>query len=132
LIRPRLAGFEVTGDNLKDGSDDCPVVRLYDFGSDDAQRLRRTFQALAYGSIARVRLEAVESVDGTRLTFVRSARDGGVMKTGSQNFEVALSSQGWFQAADLVGPFCEGAAGYQWLAPQSRGIQWLLSKDGSW
>jgi len=78
-------------DYLKDGSDDCPLVRLYDFNSEEAQRLRRMFQALAEGSTARVCLEAVESVDGTHLTFVRSARDGGVTESGSKNFEVALT-----------------------------------------
>jgi hypothetical protein len=119
-------------DYLEDGSDACPLVRLYDFDSEDAQRLRRTFQALAEGSIERVSLEAVESVDGTHLTFVRSARDGSVTKIGLKNFEVALSFEGWLTAADLIAPFCGGSTGYQWLAPQSRGIQWLFSKDGSW
>jgi len=119
-------------DYLKVGSDDCPLVRLYDFDSEDAKRLRRTFQALADGSLERVRLEPIESVDGTQLTFVRSARDGGMTETGAKNFEVALSAEGWLQAADSVAPFCEGSVGYQWLAPQSRGLQWLFSKDGSW
>jgi hypothetical protein len=79
-------------DYLKEGSDDCPLVRIYDFDSEDAKRLRRTFQALADGSIERVRLELVESVDGTQLTFARSAQDGGVTEIGSKNFEVTLSS----------------------------------------
>ena len=119
-------------DYLKEGSDNCPLVRLYNFDSKDATRLRATFQALADGSIERARLEPVESVDGTQLTFVRSPQDVGVTATGSKNFEVTLSSEGWLEVADLIVPFCEGSVGYQWLAPQSRRIQWLFSRDGSW
>jgi hypothetical protein len=86
--------FLIKIDYLKEGSDDCPMVRLYDFDSEDAKRMRRMFQALADGSIERVRLETVESIDGTQLTFVRSAPDGGVTETESKNFKVSLSSEG--------------------------------------
>lgn len=119
-------------DYLKDGSDDCPLLRLYEFDSADARRLRQTFAALADGVVEQVGLDAVESVDGTQLTFVRSTRDRGVIETVSHRFEVALTSEGWRQASELVEPFCDGGFGYQWLTPQTRGIQLLLSKDGAW
>jgi len=98
-------------DYFKEGSDDCPLVRIYDFDSEDAKRLRRTFKALADGLLERVLLEPVESVDGTQLIILRSERDGGVTETGSKNFEVALSYEGWLQEADAVVLFCEGSAG---------------------
>jgi hypothetical protein len=119
-------------DYLKDGSDDCPLVRLYEFDSTDARRLRQTFDALAEGSIERVRLKSVVSVDGSYLTFVRSTHDRGVVETGPHRFEVALASEGWRQAADFVASFCDGRFGFQWLTPQTRGIQLLFSKDGTW
>lgn len=119
-------------DYLKDGSDDCPLVRLYEFDGAEARRLRQTFTALADGAVEQVGLDAVESVDGTQLTFVRSARDCGVNETATHCFEVALTSDGWRQASELVEPFCDGDFGYQWLTPQTRGIQLLLSKDGAW
>jgi hypothetical protein len=119
-------------DYLKDGSDDCPLVRLYEFDSSDAQRLRQTFQALADGSIERVRLEAVESVDGTQLTFIRSTRNRRVVETGLHQFEVALTPEYWRWAADLTEPFCDGGFGYQWLPPQTSDIKLLLSKNGTW
>ena len=119
-------------DYLKDGSDDCPLVRLYEFDSVEAGRLRQTFDALAEGSIERVGLETVESVDGSHLAFVRSTCDRGVVEITPHHFEVALASEGWRQAADFVAPFCDGGFGYQWLAPQTRGIQLLFSKDGAW
>lgn len=46
-------------DYLKDGSDYCPLVRLYQFDSADARRLRQTFEALADGTIENVGLDAV-------------------------------------------------------------------------
>jgi hypothetical protein len=119
-------------DYLKDGSDGCPLVRLYEFDSSDARRLRQTFEELADGTLDRADLDVVESIDGTRLTFIRSARDRGVVETIARHFEVALTSDGWRQAAEFVSPFCDGGFGYQWLTPQTRGIQLLLSKDGTW
>lgn len=132
--RPLLAASDtpVKLDYLKNGSDECPLVRLYEFDCPDARRLRQTFDALAEGSVERVALESVESVDGSHLTFVRSARDRGVVETSPHHFEVALASEGWRQAADFVSAFCDGGFGYQWLTPQTRGIQLLFSKDGAW
>lgn len=119
-------------DCLKTGSDDCPLVRIYDFDSDDAKRLRQAFESLADGSVERVQLEHVESVDGTQITFTRGKQDRGVAETSPHHFEIMLAPEGWQQAADCTEPFCEGKFGYQWLIPQTRGIQLLLSKDGAW
>ena len=46
-------------DYLKDGSDDCPLVRLYEFDGAEARRLRQTFTALADGAVEQVGLDAV-------------------------------------------------------------------------
>ncbi|MFN7140687.1 MAG: hypothetical protein ACK4UN_15230 [Limisphaerales bacterium] len=119
-------------DYLKEGSDDCPLVRLYDFDSTDAHNLKQIFNALAEGSLERVDLEIVESVDGSHLTFVRCTRDRGVVESTPRRFEVLLTSEGWWQAADSIVSFCDGGVGYKWLTPQTNGIQWLFSKNGSW
>src|SRR5262245_60334050 len=117
-------------DYLKEGSADCPLVRLYEFDRSEARRLHQTFERMADGKMERLDLDGVQSVDGTQITLVRSAQDSGVIETSSQRFEVVLSAEGWRQAADLVEPFCDGGFGYQWLTPQTNGIQWLLSKVG--
>src|SRR5258706_13543113 len=96
-------------DFLKEGAEDCPMVRLYDFRNGDVQLLVKTFAALAAGSMQKARLEGVcpvESVDGTRLAFSRGARDRGVVQQGPSDFEVILAPQGWDQAAGLAEPFC--------------------------
>ena len=107
-------------------------MRLYDFDNLDARRLRQIFEAMADGSIKQLQLKEVESVDGTQITFSLGERDQGVVETSSHRFEVVLAPEGWRLAAEMTGPFCEGRFGYQWLIPQTRGIQILLSKDGAW
>jgi hypothetical protein len=73
-----------------------------------------------------------ESVDGTQLSFVRSMRERGTVEIGSNQFEVALTAEGWKHAAELAELFCKGGSGCQWLTPQARGIRLLLSRDGTW
>ena len=119
-------------DYLKEGSDECPLVRIYDFDSTEIRRLHRTFESLADGSVEEAQLEGVESVDGTQITFRRSMRDRGIIEANSGYFEVALAPEGWRLAADLTEPLYDGGVGYQWLVPKGRGIQLLLSKDGAW
>ena len=73
-------------DFLKEGADDCPMVRLYGFRSSDVQHLIETFESLASGTTKQASLEEVcpvESVDGARLRFTRGERDRGVV---SPNF----------------------------------------------
>lgn len=119
-------------DCLETGSGDCPLVRLYGFDSDDARRLHEAFTALADGSVYFVGSEWVESVAGCQITFSRAVQDLGIVEKGPRQFDLILSREGWGQVADFVAPFCDGAVGYQWLTPQTRGIQLLFSKDGSW
>jgi len=122
-------------DFLKEGADDCPMVRLYDFRSSDVERLIEAFEALAAGSLQRASLEdvcPVESVDGTHLRFTRGERDRGVVKQGLSDFELILAGPGWEQAAGLAEPFCKPSSGYQWLTPQAGKIQLLLSPTGDW
>ena len=122
----------VTLDYLKEGSNDCPLLRLYDFDSAEANRLRQAFEQLADGRTDCVCLDSIRSIDGSEIVFVRSVRESGVIETKPGHFEVSLTSEGWRQAADLVEPLCDGRSGYQWLTPQTRGIHLLLSTDGLW
>jgi len=122
-------------DFLKEGADDCPMVRLYDFRSADVQHLIESFEALANGSMQQASLEdvcPVESVDGTHLRFTRGERDRGVVKQGVSDFEVILTGPGWEQAAGLAEPLSKPSCGYQWLTPHAGKIQLLLSPTGDW
>lgn len=119
-------------DYLKDGSDDCPFVRLYDFRSAEIQQLRQSLETLASGKAERVALDDVESVDGTRLTFTRATRDRGLVESGSQSFDVVLTPEGWQRWIGLLAPFCEPSSGYQWLCDDVGKIRLLVSNDGAW
>ena len=72
-------------DFLKEGADDCPMVRLYDFRSSDVQRLIETFEALAIGLV----------------TMRRKAAAAGMPLTGAIGRRFALS---------LSAPLAAGAA----------------------
>ena len=119
-------------DYLKDGSDDYPLVRLYEFRSAEIQRLRQLFESLVNGAAEHIALDEVESVDGTRLTFTRAARDRGVVQSGPQSFDVVLTPEGWQRCIGLLEPFCEPSSGYQWLCDDVGGIRLLLSHAGDW
>jgi hypothetical protein len=119
-------------DFLKEGSEDCPLLRIYKFETADVQRLQALFQSLASGLIDRALLDGVEALDGTQVTFIRSAKDRGVIETGPHRLDVLLTPERWRDVADLLDPFSQERSGYQWLLPQTHGINWLLSKDGSW
>jgi len=120
---------------LPDGSDMCPLVRLYAFTMAEARSLHSSFCSLASGSLQSVQLSdilPVEAVDGCSITFIRGERDTGVMQRGERRFEVELSPAGWEQAAGRTESFREGAlACYDWLIDEGD-IQLLISPTGAW
>ena len=122
-------------DYLKDGSDDCPLVRLYEFRSEEIRLLRQSFESLASGTAEHVALDdvmPVESAEGTRLTFSRATRDRGVVPSGDRSFDVVLTPDGWQRCIGLLEPFCQPSWGYQWLCDNVGRIRSLFSHDGSW
>jgi len=121
---------------LPDGSDMCPLVRIYEFDSAAARRVHDVFSSLASGSLERVRLDEVvpvDSIGGCRISFSRGPKDRGVIQTGAHEFEVVLSAQGWSHTAGLAEPFRDNcSAGYQWLTEHAGDIQLLFSPGGDW
>src|SRR5262249_3648845 len=105
---------------LPDGSDDCPLLRLYAFTKEEARRLRDTVVELASGASEGVEVHGlrwVEPIDDCRLTFVvRSWDQGIVSRGGSVDFECGLTASTWDNVAGLIEPFEERGRGYQWLA----------------
>jgi hypothetical protein len=118
---------------LPDGSDDCPLIRVYGFRPDEAAGLVEALYALASGGRAAVaihELPGVEAVAGCRLVLRAGPGDRGMVQlAGAADFECVLSPDGWGNVAGLAEPFTEGGGGSQWLVT-SGDASWLISRSG--
>jgi hypothetical protein len=120
---------------LKEGSDDCPLVRIFQFSDAEIQSLRQAFEDLASGSVEHARLDAVtrvDSVDGTQVSFSSDAAPRGLVVTGQKSFDVVLTPEGWRDAAELTASLCGSRFGFQWLCDGVGDVRLLLSHDGCW
>lgn len=121
---------------LADGSDDCPLIRLYDFDRVEAVWLREIFDSLAHGSRQRISLHdepRIEAIGGCQLELRLGRRGIGIPKSKRMRFECTLSPEGWADVASLMDPFCETehVNVYQWLNEQGE-VSLLLSPNGKW
>ena len=120
---------------LPDGSDDCPLVRIYDFSIDEVAELIKGFHALASGDqdILEVSdLPGIDVVDGCRLVLRSGPRDRGMVQLhGCDEFECVLTTDGWKGVAEMADQLVEAKWGYQWLC-SSEDASLLLSNDGHW
>src|SRR5437870_1878238 len=120
---------------LPDGSDDCPLIRVYDMDSTEVAQLFAALSALASRereSIAVHELPGMETISECRLLLRTGSRDRGMVQLrGSAIFECVLTADSWDNVAGLTEPFLNGNRGYQWLVT-SGDAKWLLSKDGQW
>jgi hypothetical protein len=123
---------------LAEGSDDCPLIRLYDFDQTGAKRLREAFAALADGLRQSIALHEewwVRSVENCELELRLGKRDLGVVERLPMRFECVLTEEGWLEAAEKTETFCvphEGSGEtYQWLNSDGE-VSLLLSPSGKW
>lgn len=120
---------------LPEGSPECPLIRLYDFGPSQARQLSELVKLLVSGDRENVALhdEAwVESVGECFLNLERGDRNQGVRTASSSTFECVLTAEGWKDFEGLLEPFCaSGASGFQWLSHQGK-IALLISPSGQW
>ena len=122
---------------LPDGSLDCPLIRLYDFGANEATKLRQYVNKLANGSsnkYALHHLDFIQSIDDCQLDFVVGEKDKGILTTTMANqFICVLSQESWEWVGELIEPFCQIARSntYQWLDETSN-ISLLFSPSGYW
>ena len=106
---------------LPDGSLDCPIIRLYDFGTSEATKLWSKVAELGNGlnsNIVLLDLDFILSIDGCQLDFLVAERDRGIITTDITNqFICVLNKESWKNVKDLIEPFCKDARPntYQWL-----------------
>jgi len=120
--------------SFPDGSDACPLVRLFHFRPGEVERLRQACRKLADGRCAvALHDEAwVESVDGSRLVLRAAADDAGATKCAhAPDFVLELSSEGWREVEEKVIALQTGTDGWNWLA-EDGDVRVLVSQSGHW
>lgn len=120
---------------LRAGAPDCPLIRLYDFDSKEAQRLLQIALQLVGKRDSAIALHAeptITPIDACELTLRCDDARSGVRELSPMKFEWASSDGGWLDIASLIQPFCQaGVAGHQWLS-RVGDVAVLLSRDGKW
>lgn len=120
---------------VREGSPDCPLLRLYDFDPAEARQLQHAVLRLVRQSDEMIALHqqpGIQPVAGCELTLLRADNVQGVRETAPGKFEWLYSIDGWLEIAGLIQPFCQDdAVGFQWLSRIGK-IAVLLSRDGSW
>ena len=124
---------------LADGSDDCPLICLYDFDATDATRLKEAFHTLSEGSRQSIPLHEewwMEPLDDCQLDLRLGKRDLGIVQRLPMRFDCILTEEGWLEAMELTDTFCKGSTHdgvitYQWLNEDGE-ASLLLSPTGRW
>lgn len=118
---------------LHEGSQDCPLIRLYDYGHTDVVALRDLCLSLAEGRLREVPLEDqawVSAIGGCRLILRASRFNPGVRKA-EEPFVMEYADEGWLEVADKLDSLAAGSDGYQWLTNEGD-VNVLISQDGHW
>jgi hypothetical protein len=121
---------------LSEGSDDCPLIRLYGFDLAGALRLREAFRTLSDGSWQSIPLHEewwIEPIGECHLDLGLGARDLGIVQRLPLRFECVLTAEAWMEMVNLTDPFCAHRDGEvsQWLNYGGE-VSLLLSPNGQW
>src|SRR5690348_12401182 len=104
---------------LSDGSPGCLLIHLYAFDRTQAVRLREIANTIASGSQPVISLHeepGMEPIGDCQLDLCLGRQDSGIVQKAPLKFECVLTSDGWYDVAFLLTPFCETeTSGFQWL-----------------
>ena len=119
---------------LKNGSPDCPLVRIYGENKEEWIQLKSSFSQLTQGHTSEVsihHLKGFVSIDRCEVTAELGQRDIGITETDNNKFRCILTNDTWDNIEYLLTPFCNGKKGFQWLDETSN-ISLLISTSGMW
>jgi len=121
---------------LHDGAPECPLIRLYQFTSVEAVKLKEIFESLASGSLINFFLHEqafIEPIGRCHLDLSLAKSNVGILQTASGAFTCDLTQEAWANLAFLTEPFCEKLEPntYQWLNEDGP-VSLLLSHCGTW
>ena len=132
-------------DFLEEGSEDCPLIRLYGVEPSQFATLHEAILRLVTGAQEECLLHDVPGFRALcKLKLISASSDAGVRRIGQNpDFAWRLTPALWFVVAGLVEPFAQRVdqGSYQWLSGKEArhglelgDISVLLScsVDGSW
>lgn len=108
------------------------IFRIYDFNSEEVNRLVELFRELVEGKVSEIDLRQytfIGSIGGVNLVLRLGSDDRGIVQISEFDFVCTLSKQGWENAIDLAQPFSESddMNGYQWLYDRKRSTKYTRS-----
>jgi hypothetical protein len=109
-------------DFLEEGSEDCPLIRLYGVEASQFAILHEAILSLATGAQEECPLHEVpgfRALSGCKLKLLLSSADAGIRRIGRNlDFEWRLTPTRWFVVAGLVEPFAQRVdqGSSQWLS----------------
>ncbi len=113
-----------------------PIIRLFDFDSDEAALLLTAVAQLASSSVECLEvheLPFVQSINDCKLTFIRRSWDQSTICTNQPGeFMCGFTSGTWDNVVGLIEPFTKESTGFQWLAGTPGEAALLLSQSGKW
>jgi hypothetical protein len=120
---------------LPDGTEACPLIRLFAFSPGEVAQLRRVCRELADSRGDEFVLHDqpwIEPVSGCRFIWRASSEDRGVLlPTQGSPFVLAFSVEAWREVEDKLVPFAEGSGGFNWLTNEGD-VNVLVSESGQW
>jgi hypothetical protein len=120
---------------LEEGSPDCPLLRLFDYRTDEVKRLCEVCDQLAEGKRVEFVLHDqpwVEAIRGCRFLWRISKKDVGVrLPAPGEPFVLEFSDEVWREVQDKLRPFADGSGGFQWLTNEGD-VNVLISFSGLW
>jgi hypothetical protein len=120
---------------VPDGSNDGPLLRLFEWQSGEVAALRSVAEQLALGHLVHVPLHEqafIASTDGVTFDWVADSWGRGVLvPSDGLSFVMQLTSAEWSDVVEIIRPFERSPIGFSWLLPVTE-VQVLLSYDGCW
>ena len=128
-------------DNISDGGKFTGVIadqliRLFDFDTLQANKLRQKIQEIIIEKGERLDLSKLEFIETINCNLVLSISDvdTGILINNENNFICEITTDGYKNMVDLLEPFCikDSSNIYQWLYEIDTPIEFLFSSKGTW
>lgn len=122
-------------EHLNDGSEDCPLIRLYDFEPSDLGILTNACVSLAQGRLTELSLDDqpwVAVVGRCQFMLRAGSSNRGIRYHAADgSFVMEYNCEGWMEVAEKLQALALARRGFQWLTNEGD-LPLLASYDGQW